>query len=302
MRRDPGRRARVERRACGGARSPGAGAVKVYAGMDPRLPLGEVGAYARRVEQIGYDGLQIAETIHDALAVVAAGRRAHRADHDPYQRGARVRAQPDAHRLRRLGSRPLLGRALRTRTRHADTTEHRRPLRDASGSTRCHACGSTCRRSGALFCLIPVRASAPRFDGDHYRITRMQPYFNPGPGSVSAIRPPLIYLGGVNAGICELAGEVADGFVTHPTNSSPRYLETLCRPALTAGAQRRRAIARRSRAGLRHPGDHRLDTRPAGHRTRTTAPAVRLPLLDTGLSPHASSSTAGRTSPGSCRR
>src|ERR1700712_3908640 len=43
--------------------------MKLYAGMEPRMPLTEVPAYARRVESLGYDGLQIAETIHDALAV-----------------------------------------------------------------------------------------------------------------------------------------------------------------------------------------------------------------------------------------
>src|SRR5207302_8646435 len=42
--------------------------VKVYAGMDPRMPLREVGGYARRVEAMGYDGLHVAETVHDAFA------------------------------------------------------------------------------------------------------------------------------------------------------------------------------------------------------------------------------------------
>src|SRR3954452_22799058 len=37
--------------------------------MDPRLPLAEVAAYARRVEAIGLDRLHVAETVHDALAV-----------------------------------------------------------------------------------------------------------------------------------------------------------------------------------------------------------------------------------------
>lgn len=41
----------------------------VYAGMDPRLPVGEVPAAARRAEALGFDGLQISETIHDSLAV-----------------------------------------------------------------------------------------------------------------------------------------------------------------------------------------------------------------------------------------
>jgi alkanesulfonate monooxygenase SsuD/methylene tetrahydromethanopterin reductase-like flavin-dependent oxidoreductase (luciferase family) len=38
--------------------------------------------------------------------------------------------------------------------------------------------------------------------------------------------------------MCELAGEVADGLMTHPTNSSPRYLREATRPSLAAGAKR----------------------------------------------------------------
>ena len=43
--------------------------VKVYAGMDPRLSLPDVIAHAQRVERLGYDGLHVAETVHDAMAV-----------------------------------------------------------------------------------------------------------------------------------------------------------------------------------------------------------------------------------------
>src|SRR5207245_2337185 len=43
--------------------------VKVYAGMDPRLPVRDVPAYAQRVEALGYDGLHVAESIHDSLMV-----------------------------------------------------------------------------------------------------------------------------------------------------------------------------------------------------------------------------------------
>jgi probable F420-dependent oxidoreductase len=73
------------------------------------------------------------------------------------------------------------------------------------------------------------------FESENYRLTRMQPYFNPGPDADTVVPP--IYLGGVNAGICRLTGERAAGFVTHPTNSNPRYLESLCIPNLQAGAE-----------------------------------------------------------------
>jgi alkanesulfonate monooxygenase SsuD/methylene tetrahydromethanopterin reductase-like flavin-dependent oxidoreductase (luciferase family) len=37
--------------------------------MDPRMPLRDAAQYARRVEALGYDGLHVAETVHDSLAV-----------------------------------------------------------------------------------------------------------------------------------------------------------------------------------------------------------------------------------------
>jgi probable F420-dependent oxidoreductase len=73
------------------------------------------------------------------------------------------------------------------------------------------------------------------FEGQHYRFTRLQPFFNPGPIAHPEIP---ILLGAVGPKMSELAGEVADGLMTHPTNSSPRYLREATRPALAAGAKR----------------------------------------------------------------
>jgi probable F420-dependent oxidoreductase len=72
------------------------------------------------------------------------------------------------------------------------------------------------------------------YEGDRYRFTRMQPYFNPGPDSATTVPP--IYLGGVGQRMLTVAGECADGLVTHPTNSDPRYLVDECLPALAEGA------------------------------------------------------------------
>jgi alkanesulfonate monooxygenase SsuD/methylene tetrahydromethanopterin reductase-like flavin-dependent oxidoreductase (luciferase family) len=76
---------------------------------------------------------------------------------------------------------------------------------------------------------------APSYESEHYRVTRLQPYFNPGPDPDTA--PPAVYLGGVQRRACALAGAVADGFVSHPTNSNPRYLRETCLPALAEGAR-----------------------------------------------------------------
>jgi probable F420-dependent oxidoreductase len=74
-----------------------------------------------------------------------------------------------------------------------------------------------------------------RYESEHYRLDRMQPFFNPGPIDHPEIP---VLLGGVNPGMMKLAGEIADGVMTHPTNTGPRYLAQIVRPALDAGARR----------------------------------------------------------------
>ena len=72
--------------------------------------------------------------------------------------------------------------------------------------------------------------------------------------------PPAIYLGGVQRRACALAGEVADGFVSHPTNSNPRYLRRrACRRWPRARVRRAGTWWRRVRDGRRHIGDHGRD-------------------------------------------
>lgn len=72
------------------------------------------------------------------------------------------------------------------------------------------------------------------FRGEHYRLTLMTPFFNPGPIEHPDIP---IYIAGVNLGMCRLAGEAAEGFHAHPYHS-PRYLREVVRPAIAEGAAR----------------------------------------------------------------
>ena len=69
------------------------------------------------------------------------------------------------------------------------------------------------------------------FRGEHYKLTLMSPFFNPGP-----IRHPNIpiYIAGVNTGLARLAGELADGFVAHPFHTEP-YLRQVLLPAIEVG-------------------------------------------------------------------
>jgi probable F420-dependent oxidoreductase len=68
----------------------------------------------------------------------------------------------------------------------------------------------------------------PTFRGEHYRLTLMTPFFDPGPIDHPAIP---IYLAGVGAGMTRLAGEVADGLIVHPLHSRS-YLTDVVLPQI----------------------------------------------------------------------
>lgn len=69
------------------------------------------------------------------------------------------------------------------------------------------------------------------YRGDHYKVTLMSPFFNPGPIDHPAIP---IYIAGVNTGLARLAGEVANGFVVHPLHTR-HYLQEVILPAIDEG-------------------------------------------------------------------
>ena len=56
----------------------------------------------------------------------------------------------------------------------------------------------------------------PNFRGEHYKLTLMTPFFNPGP--IEHPNVP-IFIAGTNPFLCRLAGELADGLHVHPFHS-----------------------------------------------------------------------------------
>ncbi len=74
------------------------------------------------------------------------------------------------------------------------------------------------------------------FVGEHYRFTRLQPFFNPGP--IAAPDVPIM-LGAVGPMMLAAVGEVADGLHTHPTNTSTRYLREVILPNVAVGIAKR---------------------------------------------------------------
>ncbi|HUC06361.1 MAG TPA: TIGR03617 family F420-dependent LLM class oxidoreductase [Acidimicrobiales bacterium] len=69
------------------------------------------------------------------------------------------------------------------------------------------------------------------FEGEFYTHTLMTPVFAPRP---HAFGPPGVFLAAVGPVMTEVAGEVADGVITHGL-SSPRYLREVTLPAVERG-------------------------------------------------------------------
>ncbi len=208
--------------------------MKVYAGMDPHLSIAEVVEHALRVEALGYDGLHVAETVHDSLALSLLI-----AEHTErmvvrtsvalaFTRSPTLTAYAAWDLAKFSGGRFQLGLGTQIRQNIEDrfVMPWGEPVERLDEYLTCLRAAFHCFGTG----------ETPHHEGRFYRFTRLQPYFNPGPDEITA--PPPIWLGGVNRRMCQLAGEAADGFVTHPTNSNPRYLEAICVPNLAAGAER----------------------------------------------------------------
>jgi len=70
-----------------------------------------------------------------------------------------------------------------------------------------------------------------RYRGEYYKLTLMSPFFNPGPIDFPNIP---IYIAGVNTGLAQLSGEIADGFHVHPLHSR-KYLKEILKPAFKGG-------------------------------------------------------------------
>jgi len=201
--------------------------------MDPRLSLRDAIEHAQRVERLGYDGLHVAETVHDGLAVALLC-----AEHTSritvrtsvalaFTRSPTLVAYAAWDLAKLSGGRFELG--LGTQIRQNIEDRYAVPF----GEDPIGRLGDYVGAVRAAFASF-ASGEAPAYESPHYRLTRLQPYFNPGPDDQTA--PPRVYLGGVQRRACALAGAVADGFVSHPTNSNPRYLLEVCLPALAEGA------------------------------------------------------------------
>ncbi len=197
------------------------------------MALSEVAAHAARAESLGYDGLAVPDSVHDALtaATVALGAttRLHVATSVlvafPRSPMTVAVAAWDLQEMSDGRFELGLGSQVRGNIVGRYSTPWAPPvprMREYVGALR------------AIFACwqddVPLA-----FEGEHYQLTRMQPFFKPDPIAHPQIP---IYLGGMKPNMVALAGEASDGLMTHPTNSAPRYLRETIRPRIAVGAAR----------------------------------------------------------------
>jgi probable F420-dependent oxidoreductase len=207
--------------------------VQVLARFDASCALADVARTTRRIESLGYDGVQISETVHDpfvvaALCIANSSRLVVRTSVAlAFVRSPLLTAYTAWDLSALSAGRFQLGLGSQVK----QNIEDRYGMGWTSPVERMREYIGVLDRAFSAFRtgrLVP-------FDGAHYRLRRLQPYFNPGPDETTTTPP--IWLGGVGPRMCQLAGELASGFMAHSTNSHPRYLRERCLPHLAEGAR-----------------------------------------------------------------
>jgi len=206
---------------------------KVYATTPESMGPCDIAAHAARAEAMGFDGLHVPDAIHDGLVLAALALQATRRLRVgtsvlvAFPRSPMTVAVAAWDLQRLSGGRFELGLG----TQIKQNIEQRYSARWDSPVPQLREYVQSLR---AIF--DSFQQGVPlRFEGEHYRFTRLQPFFNPGP-----IEHPDIPLlcGAVGPAMTRMVGRIADGMITHPTNTPPEYLRAVCLPRLRDGLER----------------------------------------------------------------
>ena len=205
-----------------------------YAGSgQARFDLASMAEAARRAERLGFDGLTAPEAGHDPFLPLAIA-----AEHTErialgtnvaiaFPRSPMITAQLAWDLQHLSGGRFQLGIGTQVK---AHVTR-----RYGSVSTWGGSPGPQLREY--VQCLHAMfdtfqNGTKPAFEGDHYRFSLMNPFFNPGP--IDHPHVP-IHLAAVNPYMARLAGELCDGLRLHPV-ATFRFAHEVVLPAVAAGA------------------------------------------------------------------
>ncbi len=206
---------------------------EVFAATPEDMGPGEIGAHAARAEAMGFDGLHVPDAIHDGLLLAAMALHATRrlivgtGVLVAFPRSPMITAIAAWDLQKMSGGRFEVGLG----TQIKPNIEKRYSARWDSPVPQMREYVQAMK---AIFHSFQT-GERLNFEGDHYTLTKLQPFFNPGPIDHPDIP---ILCGAVGPAMTKMVGRIADGMITHPTNTPPEYISQVCLPRLREGFAR----------------------------------------------------------------
>lgn len=203
---------------------------QVFASTPEDMGPGDIGRHAARAEAMGFDGLQVPDAIHDGLLLAALALNATSslivgtAVLVAFPRSPMITAVAAWDLQAMSGGRFEVGLG----TQIKPNIEQRYSARWDSPVPQLREYVQAMK---AIFHSFQT-GERLHFEGEHYTFTRLQPFFNPGPIEHPDIP---VLCGAVGPAMTKMVGRVADGMITHPTNTPPRYIREVCLPRLQEG-------------------------------------------------------------------
>ncbi|CAA0125245.1 putative protein [Halioglobus japonicus] len=203
---------------------------QVFASTPEDMGPGQIGAHAARAQAMGFDGLQVPDAIHDGLLLAAMALNATTtlivgtAVLVAFPRSPMTTAIAAWDLQAMSGGRFEVGLG----TQIKPNIEKRYSARWDSPVPQLREYVQSMK---AIFHSFQT-GERLNFEGAHYTLTKLQPFFNPGPIEHPEIP---ILCGAVGPAMTKMVGRIADGMITHPTNTPPRYIREVCLPRLQQG-------------------------------------------------------------------
>ncbi|MCB1842924.1 MAG: TIGR03617 family F420-dependent LLM class oxidoreductase [Halioglobus sp.] len=203
---------------------------EVFAATPEDMGPGEIGAHAARAEAMGFTGLQVPDAIHDGFLLAAMALNATQrlivgtAVLVAFPRSPMITAVAAWDLQKMSGGRFELGLGTQVKA----NIEKRYSARWDSPVPQLREYVQAMK---AVFHTFQT-GERLNFEGEHYSLTKLQPFFNPGPIEHPDIP---VLCGAVGPAMTKMVARIADGMITHPTNTPPEYIREVCLPRLQAG-------------------------------------------------------------------
>lgn len=203
---------------------------QVFATTPEDMGPGAIGSHAARAEAMGFDGLLVPDAVHDGLLLSALALNATEkltvgtAVLVAFPRSPMITAVAAWDLQKMSGGRFEVGLG----TQIKPNIEKRYSARWDSPVPQLREYVQAMK---AIFHSFQT-GERLNFEGQHYTLTKLQPFFNPGPIDHPDIP---ILCGAVGPAMTKMVARIADGMITHPTNTPPEYIRKVCLPLLQAG-------------------------------------------------------------------